>query len=209
MQSIVQRYFSAEDLDRIEQAISVAEESSDGEIAVVIAPRSRSWLIDPWLWASVGSIVAVGIVLLWSQGQAWDMGYDFTMSAVAGFAAFVLTMMMAYPLISSAARRRTVWKAALHAFGKLNPTRAQTGVLIYISLDEKNAAVIADKAIAEKLSENYWLQPYQAICGAFTSGNPVDGVVEAITTIGNELANHFPRSDDDINELPNRPIIAG
>jgi uncharacterized membrane protein len=34
-------------------------------------------------------------------------------------------------------------------------------------------------------------------------------VVEAITTIGNELANHFPRSDDDINELPNRPIIAG
>ena len=81
------------------------------------------------------------------------------------------------------------------------------GVLIYISLDEKNAAVIADKGIAANVSEDYWLKPYQAICGAFNTGNPTDGVVRAIATIGDELANHFPRSDDDVNELPNRPII--
>ena len=92
-------------------------------------------------------------------------------------------------------------------FAKLQPTRGHTGVLIFISVDENEVAIVADKAIAEKLDQNYWQLPHGMIEKAMQKGCHAEGIIEAIAEIANQLAQFFPREADDINELPDAPEI--
>jgi uncharacterized membrane protein len=104
-------------------------------------------------------------------------------------------------------RRRAVWNHALARFHKLTPTRGNTGVLIFVSLDEGLAAIVADKGIAEKVPSDYWHKPQAIITEAMSKGRHAEGIIQAIELIAVELANFFPREKDDINELPDGPQI--
>ncbi|HWK35067.1 TPM domain-containing protein, partial [Sphingomonas sp.] len=85
-------------------------------------------------------------------------------------------------------------------------TVAATGVLLYLSLDEHRAELIADESIHTKVSQDVWGAAMAALVAAVKDGRPGDGMADAVAQIGIVLAEHFPRGADDVNELPDRLI---
>jgi putative membrane protein len=92
-------------------------------------------------------------------------------------------------------------------FHQITPTKGQTGVLIFVSLEEGQAAIVADKGIASKVPPDYWHAPHALIAKGIKENRHAEGIIEAVNVIAVELAKHFPRQSDDINELPDRPRI--
>jgi putative membrane protein len=207
MANLIDRYFTQADLDRIEQAVTAAESRTDGEIALAIRLRSSGWLRDGWLVAGlVGLCAAVGC-MVYTQDSGWGMAYDYSFATAVGAVAFVFTYVLLKLPWARTGTSKAVWSMALKHFADLAPTRASTGVLLYISLEEKQVAVVADRAIADKVPPGYWDIPRDLIVAGFAAGRHTDAVIEAVQEVGTHLALHFPRSTDDTNELPNRPQV--
>ncbi len=82
----------------------------------------------------------------------------------------------------------------------------RNGVLIFIAPLSQKYAVIGDQGITEKIGNQFWDEVVASIGVYFKNENFTAGVVEAIQKIGDSLAAHFPRKNDDQNELCNEVI---
>jgi putative membrane protein len=85
-------------------------------------------------------------------------------------------------------------------------TAARTGVLIFVSLAERYAEVVADSGIDSHVEQRVWDDVVDALTVNAGQGRLVDGFIEAIETVGAILAEHFPASPDDVDELDNRLV---
>ena len=85
-------------------------------------------------------------------------------------------------------------------------TLSKTGVLLYLSLAERQAEIVADAAIHAKAPQEVWGEAMAALVAAMRDGRPGDGIAAAIDRIGAVLATHFPYSGSDPNEMPDRLI---
>lgn len=85
----------------------------------------------------------------------------------------------------------------------LTATRDRTGVLLYVAWMDRKLAVLGDAGIHEKVGDAYWHGIVDTVVAAFKEERYGDGLVHAVTEIGRRLAEHFPRKDDDTNELKN------
>ena len=90
---------------------------------------------------------------------------------------------------------------------KLSKTRARTGILLFCSLMEQRAVVLADKAISEKLPQDTWNEVLNLIIEGMKQGDIAKGYVQAIERCGEILASHFPIEPDDTNELNDGLIL--
>jgi putative membrane protein len=79
-------------------------------------------------------------------------------------------------------------------------------VLIYLSMGEHRAEIVADSAISAKVAPEKWGDAMVAMIADVRAGEPGRGVAEAVRQVGILIAEHFPRSEDDRNELPDRLI---
>lgn len=96
---------------------------------------------------------------------------------------------------------------ARKAFEKIGMmrTRERNGVLFFVSVRDKKLAVIGDKGIHEHVAQDFWTDVVKQVETSFAEKRFGDGLVEAIDRVGSELARHFPRRADDVNELPDAP----
>jgi uncharacterized membrane protein len=94
---------------------------------------------------------------------------------------------------------------ALRRFHLLGMTKTaeRNGVLVYIAPRAHKFRVLGDVAIHEKAGADFWTSVAAAMEAHFRNGEFTDGVVEAVRTIGDKLAAHFPRKAGDVDELPN------
>jgi uncharacterized membrane protein len=94
---------------------------------------------------------------------------------------------------------------ALRRFHLLGMTKTaeRNGVLVYIAPRAHKFRVLGDVAIHEKAGPEFWTAVAAAMEAHFRKGEFTEGVVEAVRTIGDALAAHFPRKAGDVDELPN------
>lgn len=208
MADLVNRCFSEPDFEAIKNAVADCELRTSGEIVIRLSSRSHNWLLDRLVAASIVSVLAMAVSLWFTREHNWGVYYDFTQAtlwAVVGFAAgfFGIGGFLCTP----ARRRRVVWERALKLFSALTPTRDSTGVLIFVSLAEKSAVIVADKQIASKVDAAYWDHPQSIIQKSIIENRHSEGIISAVREIGAKLSEHFPRRADDINEQPDRPEI--
>jgi uncharacterized membrane protein len=83
-------------------------------------------------------------------------------------------------------------------------TRERNGVLIYVAPESHSFAVIGDTGIHEKCGDAFWRLLAAEMTAHFKRGEFTEGLVESIEHAGKQLAENFPRSPDDRNELPNK-----
>jgi putative membrane protein len=88
----------------------------------------------------------------------------------------------------------------------LHLTERRTGVLIFASVAERYAEIVADSGINAKVTPDAWTGAVAALVSAIKAGRPGDGFVAAIELCGTELARHFPPGALNPNELPNRVV---
>jgi putative membrane protein len=82
----------------------------------------------------------------------------------------------------------------------------RTGILLYVSLREHRADIVADEAIAAKVAPEIWGDAMAALIDLVRKGQPGEGMAEAVRQMGLVLADHFPRGSENPNELPDRLI---
>jgi putative membrane protein len=103
-----------------------------------------------------------------------------------------------------ATRRAKVHQKALEQFYArgLHLTAARTGVMIFLAVEEHVVEVIADAGIYDKVDKSFWNDTVAILLKHIKAGDTTGGFEEAITVCGAALAQHFPPTDDNPNELP-------
>ncbi|MCM5661543.1 TPM domain-containing protein [Galbibacter mesophilus] len=86
---------------------------------------------------------------------------------------------------------------------KMDNTKEENGVLIYVATADKTFAIYGDKGIDKLVPDDFWNSTKDIILAHFKKNQFKDGLVEGILRAGQELQAHFPWQHDDVNELPN------
>ena len=85
----------------------------------------------------------------------------------------------------------------------MTQTRERNGVLILIAPRSRSFAIVGDTGIHEKCGDAFWRLVAAEMSARFKRGEFTDGLVHTIEHAGKLLAENFPRSPDDHDELPN------
>jgi len=107
-------------------------------------------------------------------------------------------------LVNPTSRHAAVRWRAQQLFLELGvtETRQRSGVLLFLSEAERRVELLADRGIHERVGEEAWRSLVQVVTTAIREGRAAQGVCAAVDSIGESLAQHFPREADDTNELP-------
>jgi putative membrane protein len=71
---------------------------------------------------------------------------------------------------------------------------------------EHRAEIVADEAIVSVTTPETWGEAMEALLVEVKAGRPADGIVAAVGLVGAVLAEHFPRTSADTNEIPDKLI---
>lgn len=217
---------SPQDHTRVTAAVTNAERSTAGEIVTAVAAKSDSYHDAALHWAVLAMLLVPALLALrpsavervWGwMGDGWTVppaGAPFVVALIGSALAFLLVrallsvMPLRLALTPGATKTRRVRRQALALFrvGAERRTSGRTGVLIYLSLAERRAEIIADAGIHERVADDVWGGAMAALIGHVREGRTGDGLVAAVAAVGAVLAEHFPRAEDDVNELPDRLI---
>jgi uncharacterized membrane protein len=101
-------------------------------------------------------------------------------------------------------------RAAELDFDRLGMARTaeRNGVLILVAPESQSFAVIGDQGIHERCPAGFWDELALGLRDDFRAGRFTEGIVTAVTRVGDELQRHFPRrpGEEDANELPDAVI---
>jgi uncharacterized membrane protein len=79
--------------------------------------------------------------------------------------------------------------------------------LIYVLFADHDVEIVADRAVAERVSPSEWAAVSHEMEAHFRGGRFAEGAVAGVRGVGRLLATHFPREGGDRNELPDRPTL--
>lgn len=98
-----------------------------------------------------------------------------------------------------------VYERALELFHilKMDNTRQQNGVLIYVAVDNKAFVIFGDQGINNVVGADFWSSTRDIISSQFKSGQFKQGLIDGIKEAGKVLSKHFPWEHGDRNELDN------
>lgn len=80
----------------------------------------------------------------------------------------------------------------------------RAGVLIFVSLAEHYARIVADDGIASKVAQTVWQDAVDALLECAAYGEIGEGFIIAVDKCGKVLAEHFPPEPGDEDQLPDR-----
>ncbi len=212
---------------RISDAITSAERTTSGEIFCVVTRRTDDYRAVPFAWAALAAIVLPPLFLwlgfpdpLWFTSGGWsDGGHPAprliialyaSLSALLFVAAFLITRLPAVLqlLTPRSLKRSAVHRAAVESFLShgIHVTDNRTGVLIFLSLDDHVAEIVADEGIYARVEHDVWGDALDALLAEVRSDRIADGFIKAIGLCGTVLSAHFPPCERNPNELPDKLI---
>jgi putative membrane protein len=111
-------------------------------------------------------------------------------------------------LVPRALQRVRAHRAAIEQFvvRGISRTKNRTGVLIFVSLAEHYARIVADEGIAEKVQHADWQDAVDALTAHMRDGRITEGLIAAVERCGTVLATRAP-PDGSPNELPDRLYV--
>ena len=201
-------FFTEAEQDRIQQSVLAAEAKTAGEIVPMIVTSSARYTEIELLGLVTG--LFLGVVAEWFWSDPWGSEYLNLWPIFGALAGFLIAKI---PLVKRLATPRSrqveaVHRLALASFSEhgLHYTREHTGILILVSLLEHRVEVLADRGINAKVERDTWQEIVGILTMGIKSGKAADAFCKAIEHCGEILATHFPRAEDDKNELPNRLV---
>jgi putative membrane protein len=194
-----------QDRQRISAAIQAAERRTSGEIVCVLARASADATALPVLLAALAAL-ALPWLLVALTALPVVMILSLQLALFVALAVLLCLPRVRVALLPPATRRAIAHRAAMEQFmlRGIGRTEGRTGVLVFVSLAERYARIIADEAIASRVAQAEWQGAIDALIEHMRAGRIADGFVEAIERCGGVLATHFPAKADERSELPDR-----
>lgn len=220
-------HLTPEEHAEVSAAVAEAERQTAGEIVTVVAERSDGYSDVAFAWAALAAFTALAVFALFPQfvlGKLeWLAGgwnHEWTDRELLGIATALailkflgvwliqLWQPLKFFLIPPPIKTARALGRAIDLFkvGAERRTHGRTGVLIYLSLREHRAEIVADEAIAGKVAPEVWGEAMADMLVEIKQGRIGAGMAAGVRDVGAVLAEHFPRTEDDCNELPDRLI---
>jgi putative membrane protein len=198
---------SENDKARVAEAIRVAETKTSGEIFCIVAQHASDYRLVPLAWAAlIALIVPAPLIYL----TLWPASVIYLLQL---FAFILVTIGLSRPgirfhLVPRRAKHDHAHALAMRQFFAqgLQHTEHRTGVLIFASVAERYAEIVADQGINAKVTPEVWDKAVAALIAGIKDGRAGDGFVAAVEQCGVVLAEHFPPGALNPNELPNRLV---
>lgn len=211
----------------VTDAVAEVERQTDGEIVTVIAGQSDDYRETPIYWAVAAMFLALACIAVFPAWfESWlavftdGWVHDYTpgeyltiimLLVAAKFGAVHLIVgwrPLRLALTPPGIKRARVRARAISLFkvSAEKRTKGLTGVLIYLSMAEHRAEIVADSAIAAKVSPDVWGEAMADMIVELKAGRPGAGMAAAVRDVGKVLIEHFPMTGDNPNELPDRLI---
>jgi len=184
---------SDHDRARIADAIRAAESKTSGEIFCVLAQRSSHYTLVPVAWAAALAL-PVPLPLIYLTAWPASVIYALQLIAFVGATIVLARPSLHYRIVPKRAKHDRAHVTAMRQFWaqRLHKTQERTGVLIFVSLAERYAEIIADAGINEKVTPEVWNSAVATLTASIRDGRIADGFVAAIAQCGAVLAEHFP-----------------
>jgi putative membrane protein len=200
-----ERFFTAEEKERLKAATHGVESRTIGEIVVMVVDHSDHY-IEAEVLGSVllGSLLSLILTVLFFHSSLWSyIPLSFIFFFPCWFL-FIKVETLKRIFIGSGREEEAVRLRAERAFFErgLYRTRKNTGVLFFLSLLERKVWVLADKGIYEKMNQETLNRFANEVSRAVKDGRACDALCQAIQETGAHLAKHFPITPGDTNELP-------
>lgn len=192
---------------RVHEAVRQAELRTVGEVVPVVLERSDPHPGAAWV-AALSSLVLGSTLLVpvlpWDR-PLWLLGAQLGLGAL-GFALARALPDVARLFIPRRRAAAVCEEQALLEFHRLGLQKTQeaTGVLVFVSLLERHVVVLGDEGIDAVVEPETWEGVTRAALDGVASGDLAGGLVAAVEACGRVLAEHFPWTDGDRNELPDR-----
>ena len=199
---------SNDDHERITRAIRLAEERTSGEIVCVLARVSSHATVFPVFIAATVALVTPWLLVAFT---AMPVLRILSLQVIV-FAIFLMVLCipaMRVALVPRRARRAIAYRVAMEQFINRGIARNvdRCGILIFVSLAERYARIIADDEIAKRVPQARWQAAVDALIGHAREDRVADGFIAAIELCGQELAQHFPPTHDSRGKLPDRLYV--
>lgn len=218
---------SEDDHRLVTEAVARAEHLSDGEIVTIVADRSDAYHDVALHYSVLAMLLVPAALAAVPQGLVDDLSALFLgwnaeitrgvlmlllFSALAS-AFLIVRLILAWTplrmaLTPGSTKSRRVGRRALQLFrvAAEKKTHGRTGVLLYLSLAEHRAEIVADEAIHSKVEPEIWGEAMLALIEKVKEGKTGEGMAIAVEKIGAVLATVLPKSLGDPNQIPDRLI---
>jgi putative membrane protein len=202
-----------EELHHLAKVIGEVEKTTAGEVRLMIVRRSAvTGHVQTLLWAL---FVAASFLFIWFARHdliLWEPWWLWPTLLVghyvlAGFLSHI-EFVQRHLTPAGDLHHQVLARAEVEFYrAGLNRTRAHTGVLLFVSLMERQAVVLADSAIHAKAGPKAWEETVRLIVGGAKSGKWSESFERALRACGRYLSEHFPPQPGKTNELPNAVIV--
>jgi len=193
-----------QDYDAVSAAIREAEQHTCGQIVCVLTHASSAYAHIPILWSSLLALFTPWPLIYFTQ---WSVQRIFLAQLIVFLVAAIVFSWapMRILLVPRAIQRARAHRAALEQFvlRGISRTRNRCGILIFVSVVEHYARIIADEGVAQKVNPAEWQAAIDALTTHIGDGRIAAGFIAAIERCGAVLAQHAP-PDGSANELPDR-----
>lgn len=201
--------FRAQDfLEKVEASVAAVERASDAEVVVVVAPRSGSYADVDLRWAILLGLAALTVIL----HSEWSFHEDLVLLDVLlfGFLGALLSHRldpMRRLLTGRRRRHAQVQAAARQAFveEQVSATRERTGVLLYVSLLEREVEILPDHGLDGKVPRAEWNEVLHDLSGARSLQDLEARFLRALQRLEERLPLHAPATGGNADEIPNAP----
>lgn len=211
----------------VSDAVKAAEAHTSGEIVTIVARRSDAYHDVGLHWALGCAFLVIALAAarpdvfeafyIWLLG-GWrhELSMNLFLTLLLGHVIgkfLAVRYLLAIPSLRmavtpGATRTRRVHRRAVLLFRAAAQARTVggTAILIYLSLDERRAEIVADTAIAARVAPDAWGDAMAAMLAEVRAGRIGPGIAAAVERVGRILAEHLPSGTTNPNELPDRLI---
>jgi putative membrane protein len=187
-------------------AVRTVEGASSAELVIAARQRSGTYLHVDLAVGILAGLATLAVLLYssWSFELIWFLLDPVVVGVVAGLA-FHRSPLLSRTFTRQARRRSRVETAARSVFveRRVHSTTGRTGILLYLSLLEREAVLVVDLAVEALATTDAWRAAVGEIEAAMrrgASGVEVAGKVSGLAAV---LGPVLPRSENDADELPN------
>ncbi len=197
-------FFSDEAKRASAASVKAAEAHTSAEVVVAVRPRSGRYGVLAYHFGL--GLSAVVVLYLLIAPSVYEIG-AIALDAVLAFVLGVLISIKFETLLRALSRRATLTSnvegAARAAFFDLGISRTsgRNGLLVYVSLFERRCVVLTDIGLNVAALEPGWLAATGALDGA-VKARDLSAFRRALESLGPVLGQQYPRSENDVNELP-------
>lgn len=210
--TLAEKFLTVAEQQQVTNTVQEMERITSGEIVPMIVSRSHDY---PMAAVTCCVSVALPLALLLTQliGERFWIGSQnmwlflglFTCLYGLLFPVAIRSDRLKYFFLNRKQVTSEVKKGALSAFysEQLHKTKDANGILIYISVMERKAWILADAHINTKIDQSTWDSIIVDLTTGIKAGMPAKAISEAVLQTGKILHTHFPYQKDDRDELHN------